>query len=434
MALLNRKTTTVLMFLLLPVMAKAQDSTTIRQYIGALTARNMAGRGYVGRGMQKAAAYIADVFATDSLRSFGNSFVQPFSYPVNTFPGVVNVRVNDKTLQPCSQFLVSPASNGTQVEDKKIKVLDLLSLTAKSKDSTAFVKKLQSKTGKQKYAWYLANSDSVCKLYGWRQRYFATLLPGGTMLLPHKAKAIWSVAREPVAAAIIDLYDTTLQIGKKDLLSATVINQYQPKFKADNVIAYVPGTAMPDSFVVLAAHYDHLGKMGSKAMFPGASDNASGTAMLLALAQWYAQHPAKYSIAFMAFAGEEAGLLGSDYYTNHPLFPLEKIKFLINIDIMGDATDGIAVVNGAQLTGAFNLLKSINDQHQFVPSLTAGGPAANSDHYHFTEKGVPAFFLFSKGGKGYYHDVWDNAESLSLKNIPATAHLIKAFIAALHQL
>ena len=100
--------------------------------------------------------------------------------------------------------------------------------------------------------------------------------------------------------------------------------------------------------------------MGNHAIFPGANDNASGTAFMLALAKYYKENPPKYSIAFMAFSGEEAGLLGSSHYVGHPIFPLENIKFLVNIDLMGDATDGITVVNAVEQNGAFDLLQKIN--------------------------------------------------------------------------
>ena len=75
--------------------------------------------------------------------------------------------------------------------------------------------------------------------------------------------------------------------------------------------------------------------MGKDTFFPGANDNASGVSMLLNLAKYYKAHPANYSIAFIFFSGEEAGLLGSKYYSEHPIFPLSKIKFLVNLVLLG---------------------------------------------------------------------------------------------------
>lgn len=193
-------------------------------------------------------------------------------------------------------------------------------------------------------------------------------------------------------------------------------------------MAYVPGT-VKDSFIVFTAHYDHLGMMGSTATFPGASDNASGTAMLLYLANYFAAHPQHYSIAFIAFSGEEAGLLGSHYFVEHPMIALDHIKFLTNIDIMGDATDGITVVNATEFPKEFDLLQQINKRKNYLPAIKSRGKAANSDHYFFTEAGVPSFFIYSNGGKGYYHDVFDKSSEVTLENVDMVARLLIDFAA-----
>ncbi|WP_448636180.1 M28 family peptidase [Pedobacter panaciterrae] len=79
--------------------------------------------------------------------------------------------------------------------------------------------------------------------------------------------------------------------------------------------------------MVITAHYDHLGGMGNKTYFPGANDNASGISFLLSLAKYYAANPQPYTMAFICFAGEEAGLLGSKYFTEYPLLALQKSGF-----------------------------------------------------------------------------------------------------------
>jgi len=167
--------------------------------------------------------------------------------------------------------------------------------------------------------------------------------------------------------------------------------------------------------------------MGKEAYFPGASDNASGTAMLLYLANYFAKNPQHYTMVFIAFSGEEAGLLGSSYFVNHPMIPLDHIRFLTNLDIMGDATDGITVVNATEFSKQFDALQRINNSKSYLPQIKSRGKAANSDHYHFTEAGVPSFFIYTNGGKGFYHDVFDNAASLSMTNIDMLAKLLVAF-------
>ena len=150
--------------------------------------------------------------------------------------------------------------------------------------------------------------------------------------------------------------------------------------------------------------------------------------MMIYLASYFASHPQKYSILFIAFSGEEPGLLGSAFYVAHPVVPLAQIKFLTNIDIMGDATDGVTVVNATEYPAQFELLKKINDANHYIPVIKSRGKAANSDHYHFSEAGVPSFFLYSNGGKGFYHDVFDKGEETTLANVDGVAKLLIDFI------
>ena len=192
----------------------------------------------------------------------------------------------------------------------------------------------------------------------------------------------------------------------------------------------VRGSLYPDSFIVFTAHYDHLGRMGKQAIFPGANDNASGTAMIIDLARYYAQ-PAnrlKCSILFIAFAGEEAGLIGSKYYTENPLLPLEQIRFLINLDLMGNGEDGVMVVNGALHEPEFNILDSLNKSQQLVKELGKRGKARNSDHYYFSEKGVPAFFLYTQGGSKAYHDIYDVPSAIKLDEFEDIKLLLQGFV------
>ncbi len=416
-----------------------QDSIMIRGYIAALSSRGMAGRGYVNRGMHKAIQYLSTQFSTLGLQPFRTGFLQTYVYPVNTFPGIVDVKVNDRTLKAGEEYLVHPASGSCNTEEVKLRVVDgydfarKLSGKLEKPGATGKAwKKWIKGLGKTKNAYLLKHTDTICKIMKWdHESMLLQQLPAGIFLLPRKGKPIWSVAQEQLPATVIELYDTSLVFQKNRKLTAIIQSKLQEKFNAANVLGYVPGTVQPDSFIVLTAHFDHLGKMGSRAMFPGASDNASGTAMLLNLARYYVAHPQKYSVAFIAFGGEEAGLLGSEYFTGHPVFPLEQIRFLVNLDIMGDATDGVTVVNGSLHQEQFDLLSKLNKEGHYLPAVKIRGEAANSDHYPFSEKGVPAFFLYSNGGKGFYHDIWDKADQVTLRNIPAVADLLRQFITGL---
>jgi Zn-dependent M28 family amino/carboxypeptidase len=173
-----------------------------------------------------------------------------------------------------------------------------------------------------------------------------------------------------------------------------------------------------------------LGRVGN-AYFPGANDNSSGISMMLELANFYSQkeNQPEYSIVFMAFSAEEAGLIGSKYYVNNPLFPLSKIKFLINLDLLGTGDDGVMVVNATKFSTQFKLLIQVNEDSKLLPAVKQRGPAANSDHYYFTEKGVPAFFIYTLGGIAAYHDIYDKAETLPLTKFKEVFSLLTGFIA-----
>jgi len=132
-------------------------------------------------------------------------------------------------------------------------------------------------------------------------------------------------------------------------------------------------------------------------------------------------------LVFIAFAGEEVGLLGSQHFVSHPLIKLKDIRFLVNLDIMGSGEEGITAVNGTLFEKEFLLLQKINKKQKALPVIKKRGPAANSDHFFFTEAGVPAFFIYTMGPNKNYHDVNDTYENLSFKAFEKIGALLIAF-------
>lgn len=196
-----------------------------------------------------------------------------------------------------------------------------------------------------------------------------------------------------------------------------------------NVAAYLPGAT--DEYVIVGAHYDHLGlgeqyslapeKVGT--IHPGADDNASGTAGLLALARYFGSHPRPArGILMVAFAGEELGLLGSTFYVNHPLKPLEQARVMINMDMIGRSKDGKVMVGGAPAGSSFRrILDTLGPKHQLDLDLSDTSVYGSSDHTSFKAKQVPTLFFFS-GLHADYHrpsDTWEKIE------VDATVRLLK---------
>lgn len=193
-----------------------------------------------------------------------------------------------------------------------------------------------------------------------------------------------------------------------------------------NVGAMISGIS--DSTVFVTAHYDHLGKLGD-AIFAGASDNASGTAMMMALSEYFSQRKPYYTLVLIAFAAEETGLLGSEYFTHNMNYRKLPIKMVINLDIMGNAEGGITVVNTEKELEFLEKLREINEKQKIqLPEVRQRGNTQNSDHYYFTEDNVPAVFIYSNGGQGYYHDVYDTPENLLYTNIDKVFYLLANYI------
>jgi Iap family predicted aminopeptidase len=240
-----------------------------------------------------------------------------------------------------------------------------------------------------------------------------------------QSKFTWSVASEQQQFPIIQLQDSVYQQDSHYTIHIDAIEL--SNFTSKNVIAFLPGKNKKLAPFVFTAHYDHLGRMGSETYFPGANDNASGVAMLLELARYFKANKTERSIYFIAFACEEAGLLGSKHFVEHPLFPLKNIGFLMNVDIMGSGEDGVTIVNATLFEKAFKQLVEINDAAQLLKVIKSRGPAANSDHYWFTKAGVPAFFMYTMGPNKNYHDIFDRYEALSFNEFEDIKKLLIQF-------
>lgn len=408
--------------------AQAQsEKRWIKHQISTLSGNTMHGRGYVEKGGEKAAIYIRRQFKEFGVLPFDkdSTYFQKYFMPINTFPGNVLLTVNRKELTPGNDFIVHAASSAWHSEKKeKLKRIDLRNV----KDSAAWAK-VKSEF-KPNTAYLLKNADTLNKYLKFGLRSFAKALPQDLFLVPIHGKMTWLACTDTVAATIIYAEDSVLPRRPRKI-NAQVDTKYIPSFSNQNVIGYVPGTEKPDSFIVFSAHYDHLGMMGRNTMFPGAHDNASGTSLVLYLANYFAQHPQRYSIAFMLFSGEEAGLIGSMYYSKHPVFPLSDIRFVVNLDMTGDATNGITVVNADQEEKEFSLLDTLNSKSSYVPKINKRTQTQNSDHYSFSQVGVPAIFIYGMGTKPYYHDVFDKANELSLEHIDGLAKLLIEFTGSL---
>ena len=222
---------------------------------------------------------------------------------------------------------------------------------------------------------------------------------------------------KPASFALLDTLHVALNVDI-ETTRATV----------DNVLAWLPGQT--DEYVIVGAHYDHLGRGNVDSLapsqigqiHPGADDNASGTAGVLELARLLAPERGKLkrSILFMDFAGEELGLLGSAEWVKEPTRPLDKAVAMINMDMIGRIKDDKVYIGGV---GTGSTFKSVLDQAEketpFKFEASPGG-YSSSDHTSFVTKKIPVLFFFS-GLHSDYHkpsDTWDKI------NGPSAARLL----------
>jgi hypothetical protein len=402
-----------------------QDTAYAREVISHLCDKSMHGRGYTRNGDQKAADYIRHKFEAEGILPFETGFFQSFSIHINTFPGAMKVSLNKTTLVPGRDFIVDPASpglNGTFVP------VCLYASDVVKGMSDAFLKSTGNKVVIVDACELLTEKAEIKKLWNeWKNSQRVNN--------PYKLRALIEITDEKLvfgAATQLSLMPIITMNSAAFQIPVTTVdihikNKYLEGYMTQNVAGFIPGTACPDSFLVYTAHYDHLGMMGKGTFFPGANDNASGTAMMLELARYFSRHPQRYSVVFIGFTGEEAGLLGSGFFADHPLVSLSNVKFLVNLDLVGTGIDGITVVNATEFPDQFKMLSQINDTARYLVNIKKRGKACNSDHCPFYTKGVPGFFIYTLGGIAAYHNLDDRPETLPLTAYDGLVRLLIAF-------
>lgn len=422
--MLHKRNVLILLAIGISLVSNAQKDYA-RKVVDTLSSPYMAGRGYVDNADKKAAAYISAQMKDIGLLHYGNNYMQPFKFNVNTFPKkaeVTSITVNNATVKPVAgaDYIILPNSCKAKGTYAVIKFSNAI-----YSDKAKMYEFLHTDHRKQ----FVVVTDADPVIGGQRDLYAYAIHN------PFKAKGIIMLCNKLTeeTSDTVANYISISALHGKGFDSATSItvnikNKFVKNYTSQNLIGYIKGSVQPDTFIVFSAHYDHLGRMGN-IYFPGANDNASGTAMLLSLAKYFSAHKDNlhYSIAFIAFTGEEMGLFGSKYYTEHPLFPLNNIKFEVNMDIMGTGDEGITVVNATTYTNAFKDLNRINDSLHLLKLIKPRGATSNSDHYFFYAHHIPDFFIYTMGGIKAYHDIYDRGATLPLTNFDDVYHLLINF-------
>ena len=214
------------------------------------------------------------------------------------------------------------------------------------------------------------------------------------------------------------------------------------RFESSNVVGVLPGTDKKDEYVILTAHYDHMGRDGN-VIYYGADDDGSGTTSVIQMAEAFAKakrkgHGPRRTIVFMAFSGEEQGLLGSESYSQNPLFPFDKTSVNLNTDMIGridpdkkeDSSNYVYTIGENKLSSD---LKPITDsvRNKYSPlkidrRFTIKDSLdfyRRSDHYNFAKNGVPVIFYFN-GTHADYHRPTDTVDKINFDLMARRVKLI----------
>lgn len=398
-----------------------------RAYVDSLCAPRYSGRGYVNNGDRLAAGYIQRQFErlgmkrVDQLVEGGvQGWLDEFTMDVNTFPDSCKVLIDGGTFTPGVDFLVNPASGSAS---GRFNIVHLTPDDLRAADRRAMTMGVVSGNAAMLHFPATENKDSLA-LYGEWERELMRIAP---VIKRATGKLTWGVSAEALPFPSIEISRETWP-DSAHVLELDVKNRLLRGHKAANVMAVAPTRTRSKEWVIIGAHYDHLGMMGPDAFFPGANDNASGVAMLLSLAEHFIENPARRNILFVAFAGEENGLKGSEWCAVQRPVDLGRVRLMINLDILGTGEEGIMVVNGVEVAAVYDALVAINTSNRMLPDVKKRGAACISDHCSFVKRGVPAVYIYTLGGIAAYHDVFDRPETLPLTEFHHIHQLLARFI------
>lgn len=449
------------------------NKNDLYEHLSVLASDSLEGRETGQRGQKMAAEYIKNEFIDNDLLPVVNendslSYFQKFEL-VKTSWDDVYVKVNNKKLKNFDGIIrygkkdvpyevtseIVFAGDGTEKE------IDALEVNGKavlflSFEPYTWAKKVDYAMSKGATAFFVVNvaTDAEFEDQALNLKHYLTEpkiafkpQPSGESTIfytsPKVAEKIFNVRYEKLKEAIIE-GDNKQQFVYK-IKPAKVSYKARLKYdkvETENVLGFIEGEDKKDELIVITAHYDHIGMVGDQ-IFNGADDDASGTSAVIEIAQAFALakkegHSPRRSILFMAVTGEEKGLLGSQYYTNNPVFPLDKTVANLNIDMIGrvdaehsDNPDYVYLIGSDKLSRELHeVSEEVNAtysklklDYRYNDDKDPNRFYYRSDHYNFAKINIPVIFYFN-GTHEDYHQVTDTIEKINLEKLEKITKLI----------
>jgi len=478
--------------------AKTITAEDLKKHLSILASDEYEGRETGKEGQKKAAEYIADNFKKIRLKSATDeTYLQKFPL-TQTTPESAEAEVGEKKYENHKDFYVFPYGNDLKLEAKSIlflgygiadekyddyknidvkdKILLVLGGEPMNDDSISFItgtkdfsdwtsdfrKKSRFAKSKGASALVIINMNFEANI-----QFLKSFLESPSLKLetdtseknderkderkkiPQLGISI-KTANDIFSDEKMNVDDIKKKIQKKktsisfEIKSSFTlhIKNKEDKISSENVLGMIEGNEFKDEVVFVTAHYDHLGVHDGK-IFNGADDNGSGTAAVMEMAEAFslakeAGFTPKRTMVFMTVAGEEKGLLGSSYYTDHPIFPIKKTVCNLNIDMIGRIDDEHKdSINYLYIIGSDKIstdLHKINENanstytklkldYKFNDPNDPNRFYYRSDHYNFAEKGVPIIFYFN-GTHEDYHKETDDIDKINFDILTKRAQLV----------
>jgi len=447
------------------------DQVEMKEILTILASDALEGRETGERGQKMAAAFIADYFQRLGLEPVvptedGMSYYQKFELE-SSKPGLTYMKAEDKTFTNGKEVLYFGSSNmatpadmpsvfvgkGSDSEYASVITMGKVVVVDGSGSSFQQWRELDNKGYKNGAALVVIiakDNDKefnvMAKQYG---GYFMHSRLGFKKEKSNASNGSFIVG--PSTAAVIlnstpDKMTKAIEENKLAKIKGTsieyVISREVEAVGTENVLGFLEGTDKKDEIVIITAHYDHIGKRGEQ-INNGADDDGSGTTSVLKIAKAYVKaknegHGPRRSMLFMTVTGEEKGLLGSEYYTKHPVFPLEQTVVDLNIDMVGRTDEAheedrefVYLVGSDKLSTELHELseKANNTFTNLSIDYTYNDPEHpdriyyRSDHWNFAKNNVPIIFYFN-GVHDDYHRPSDTVDKIEFDLLQKRAQLV----------